>query len=257
MLGIARYRDNNMIKNYLLCIEYDGSKYSGWQRQGNTGNTIESKISECLKLMCSCQEIEIHGSGRTDAGVHAKGQMANVKLDTNYSTCEIKSYLNRYLPEDIRILSVEEVDYRFHARLSAVKKTYVYTIDNGDKANVFFRRYSWHINEKLDINKMQEVARFLVGKHDFRSFSDMKTKKSSVRIIENINIIQNVDMINIEFTADGFLYHMVRKLTGALVEAGAGRITVGEIQKILEKKDKQAFKIMAPASGLCLKEVMY
>lgn len=245
------------MKNYLLCIEYDGSKYSGWQRQGNTDNTIESKIGECLRLMCGCEEIELHGSGRTDAGVHAKGQMANVKLDTYYEPEDIKGYLNRYLPSDIRVLSVKEVDDRFHARLNAVGKTYVYTIDNGDKANVFYRKYSWHIEEKLDVNKMQEIACFLMGKHDFRSFSDMKTKKSSVRTIESINISQESDIINIEFTADGFLYHMVRKLTGALVEAGAGRLTVGEIQEILEKKDKQAFKIMAPANGLCLRDVKY
>lgn len=246
-----------MEKNYLLCIEYDGTRYSGWQRQGNTDNTIESKISQCLKLMCGCDEVELHGSGRTDAGVHARSQMANVKLDTDMSVCEIKSYLNRYLPEDIRIKSVATVDDGFHARLSAKKKRYSYNLDIGEKADVFRRKFTWHIEEKLDISKMNEAADILLGCKDFRSFSDMKTKKSSVRTIYSIHITEEFDIINIQFTGDGFLYHMVRKLTALLVEVGAGRINLNQIQELLDKKDRQAFKLLAPAKGLCLEEVFY
>ncbi len=246
-----------MEKNYLLCIEYDGSRYSGWQRQGNTDNTIERKISQCLKLMCDCDEVELHGSGRTDSGVHARGQMANVKLDTALDSYEIKCYLNRYLPEDIRVKSVDVVDYGFHARLSAKKKIYSYTIDVGEKADVFLRRYSWHLEEKLDISKMNEAADILLGQKDFRSFSDMKTKKSSVRTIYSIHITKESDIINVQFTGDGFLYHMVRKLTALLVEVGAGRIMPSQIEELLDKKDRQAFKLLAPAKGLCLEEVFY
>ncbi len=247
-----------MKKNYLLAIEYDGSRYSGWQRQGNTDNTIEQKISNCLKAMCNTDEdIELHGSGRTDAGVHARGQMANVKLDTNLEPEDIKAYLNRYLPDDIKINDIKLVDDRFHSRLSAKKKTYSYTIDMGYKANVFLRRYAWNLAQELDITSMREAAALLVGKRDFRSLSDMKTKKSSIRTIYAINISCKSDIITIEYTGDGFLYHMVRKLTALLVEIGAGRLKPCQIIDILDKKDYKAFKLLAPAKGLCLEEVFY
>jgi len=247
-----------MKKNYLLSIEYDGGRYSGWQRQGNTANTIEQKLSGCLMAMCKTDEfIEIHGSGRTDTGVHARGQIANVWLDTNMSTDSIKMYLNKYLPEDIRIKNVEIVGADFHARLSAKKKTYSYTLDVGEKADVFLRRYSWNLCEKLDIDKMKNAAVLLVGKYDFRSLSDMITKKSSVRTIYAIDINCNADIIKISYTGDGFLYHMVRKITALLVEIGAGRIEIHDVKEILDKRSRQAFKPLAPAKGLCLEEVFY
>ncbi len=247
-----------MNKNYLLSIEYDGTRYSGWQRQGNTDNTIESKISNCLKLMCGGeQEIEIHGSGRTDAGVHARAQMANVRMDTDLKPEAIKGYLNNYLPEDIKINHISLAEDRFHARLSAVKKTYSYTIDMGDKANVFLRKFAWNTGYNLDISKMKEASKLLVGKKDFRSLSDMKSNKSSVRTIYTINISQKSDIITIEYTGDGFLYHMVRKITAMLVEVGADRIQPCQVIDILDKKDNKAFKLLAPAKGLCLEEVFY
>lgn len=247
-----------MDKNILMCIEYDGTRYSGWQRQGNTDNTVETKISDCLKLMCNNGfPIELHGSGRTDAGVHAKGQMANVILTTDYDVEYIEDYLNNYLPEDIRIRYVKAVDKRFHARLNAKGKRYSYTIDNATKANVFTRKYAWHYEEQLDIDRMIQAADILIGQHDFRSFSDMKTKKSSVRTIEKININRESDMITINFTGDGFLYHMVRKITALFVEIGAGRMNAKDIYDILDKKDRQSFKLLAPAKGLCLEEVFY
>lgn len=247
-----------MIKNILLCIEYDGTRYSGWQRQGNTDNTIESKIEACIKLMCGLSEtVEIHGSGRTDGGVHARGQIANVKLDTDMSLEDIRLYLNRYLPEDIRIIYVKYADDRFHARLSAKGKRYSYTLDMGDKPQVFLRRYSWHVDDNLDVDRMNEGIKLLLGKRDFRSLSDMKTKKSSVRTISDINIIKQSNILTIEYIGDGFLYHMVRKITALLVEVGAGRIEPSSITDILDKKDRQAFKLLAPAKGLCLEEVFY
>lgn len=242
----------------MLSVEYDGSRYSGWQRQENTDNTIEHKISQCFMQMCESSEmIELHGSGRTDAGVHARGQMASVRLDIRQDTEYIRAYLNRYLPEDIKITSVSEVDDRFHARLSAKGKKYSYTIDMGDKGDVFLRKYSWHLGYKLDIDMMRVASNMLIGQKDFRSLSDMKTKKSSVRTINTINIFEKSDIIRIEFTGDGFLYHMVRKLTALLVEIGAGRLEVCHIAEILDKRDRQAFKLLAPAKGLCLEEVFY
>ncbi len=247
-----------MRKNYLLSMEYDGGRYSGWQRQGNTANTIEQKLSACLMAMCHTDDfIELHGSGRTDTGVHAKGQIANVWLDTDMSTENIKEYLNKYLPEDIRIKEVMIAADDFHARLSAKRKTYSYTLDIGDKANVFVRRYTWHLEDKLDMALMNEAAAYLIGQYDFRSLSDMKTKKSSVRTIYAINISCKSDIITIEYTGDGFLYHMVRKITALLVEIGAGRIKIDEIKNILDKRNRQAFKLLAPAKGLCLEEVFY
>lgn len=247
-----------MNKNILICIEYDGSRYSGWQRQGNTDNTIEDKIGACLNRMCNySQNIEIHGSGRTDMGVHASGQMANFHIETELSCEDMVSYLNEYLPEDIRILWAKQVEDRFHARLSATGKTYSYTVDNGQKANVFYRRYAWHYKDSLNVDKMREASEILIGEHDFRSFSDMKTKKSSVRRISDISIIKENNIITITFKGNGFLYHMVRKLTAALVEAGAGHLSCRDIIDILDKKDRQAFKEVAPAKGLCLSKVDY
>ncbi len=246
-----------MVKNILICVQYDGTRYSGWQRQGNTDNTIEDKITECITIMCNNQKIELHGSGRTDTGVHAMGQTANFHADTELSTDEIRTYLNKYLPEDINVLWVKEVEDRFHARLSAKGKTYVYKIDNGSKANVFERKYAWHFPSYLDLEKMIQASKLFLGEHDFRSFSDMKTKKSSVRLINDISIIKKGDFITIEYTGDGFLYHMVRKLTSVLVDVSSGRLDVEDINIIMEQKDRQAYKGLAPAKGLTLKEVTY
>lgn len=248
-----------MKRNICVTLQYDGTGYSGWQRQGNTGNTIENKLTVCLNRMTdNRQNIEVHGSGRTDAGVHAMGQTANFHIDSDNTPEEIMDYMNRYLPEDIRILKAEYVDERFHARLSALGKTYLYRIDNADKADVFTRKYSWHCADYLDIEVMRELAVIFTGTHDFMSFSDVKNdKKSTVRTINNIAITQEQHIINIEFDGDGFLYHMVRKITAALIEAGMGRVTAKELLYIMEQCDRQAFKRIAPAKGLTLKEVRY
>lgn len=248
-----------MDKNIFIKIQYDGTRYSGWQRQGNTDNTIETKISTVLSMMLGKNEpIEIHGSGRTDAGVHAMGQVANFHVDTELSPEDIKLYLNKYLPEDIKVISAGEASLRFHSRLNAKKKTYVYKIDNGSKADVFLRKYTWHIKEKLDVSKMRELSTSFMGEHDFASFSDMKAgKKSTVRCIDEISIDCVDDIISIEFTGNGFLYHMVRKLTAAFVEVGLSNKNIDEIIEILNKKDKNSFKELAPAKGLMLKEVFY
>ena len=247
------------MKNFSATIQYDGTRYSGWQRQGNTDNTIESKISMVLTTMIDSDvPVEIHGSGRTDAGVHAFGQVANFHIDTDMTCENIREYMNRYLPEDINILDVKEVDTRFHARLNAKEKTYLYRIDNNKKADVFLRRFTHWSPDTYDIDKMKELIYVFLGQHDFRSFSDMKSnKKSTVRDIYSIRIFEHDGIIHIEYTGNGFLYHMVRKITAAFMEVGLGVKTIDDIKDILEKQDRQAFKSMAPAKGLALMKVMY
>lgn len=247
-----------MKRNICIILQYDGTRYSGWQRQGNTDNTIEGKLQNILCSMTDGQNIEIHGSGRTDAGVHAVGQVANFHIDTDMTDEEVKAYFNKFLPSDIKVLTVNTVNDRFHSRLNAKEKTYIYRIDNSDKADVFMGRYTWWYNRKLDIELMRKVADVFIGEHDFMSFSDMKNnKKSTVRTIYNIKITQKDDIISIEYTGNGFLYHMVRKLSAALVEVGSNNISIQQIIDILEKKDRQAFKLLAPAKGLTLMEVRY
>lgn len=247
-----------MEKNILITLQYDGTRYSGWQRQGNTDNTIEGKISSVLKTMLKSErDIEIHGSGRTDAGVHARGQMANFRIDTQKEPWEIKAYLNKYLPEDINVIDACEVDKRFHARLSAKGKEYVYTIDTSPKADVFMRKYAWHYYFSLDIDKIKSVVGIFIGEHDFASFSDIKGKKSTVRRIDDIIIKQDNNIIDITFVGEGFLYHMVRKLTAAIVMIGTGEMTKEQLIDILGRKDRKAFAMLAPAKGLCLNRVYY
>lgn len=248
-----------MKKNIFITLQYDGTRYSGWQRQGNTDNTIENKLSLVLQMMLESNEmIEIHGSGRTDAGVHAMGQTANFHIDTDKNAYEILTYLNKYLPEDIKIISAKEVDLRFHARLLATGKKYIYVIDNSIKADVFTRKFSTYISEKLDIDKMRQAADVFVGKHDFINFCDMKNKKkSSVRIINSINILCENDIISIEFDGNGFLYHMVRRITAALIEVGLHRLDVDDLNGFLDGSNNKRFDTLAPAKGLVLKEVRY
>ena len=172
-----------MKKNIKLILEYDGSRYDGWQKQGNTDNTIQGKLEAILKKWTG-EETEIHGSGRTDAGVHAKGQVANFHVDAKICPKpeDAKVYLNRYLPDDIRVLEAKEVSERFHSRLNAVRKTYSYTVETADKKNVFERKYVYGLGERPDVERMRSAASYLLGEHDFKSFcSNKKMKKSTVR----------------------------------------------------------------------------
>ncbi len=240
-----------------MIVQYEGTRYGGWQRQESTDQTIQGKL-EAIFTKMQGEPVTINGSGRTDAGVHAKGQVINVKLDTNKSLDELQIYVNSYLPEDIYIAHVEQVDDRFHARLSAKKKQYTYRIVNHTNPNVFKRRFTYQIVEKLDCKKMNEAAEYLVGVHDFASFtSKKKSKKSTVRTIENISIEQVEDEIRMTFVGDGFLYHMVRILVGTLIEVGLGQKEVAEIPKILETKNREKAGYLVPAKGLQLDWVSY
>jgi tRNA pseudouridine38-40 synthase len=248
------------VKNIAFILQYDGSRYSGWQRQGNTRNTIEYKVTHGLEMLLPAppDSLELHGSGRTDAGVHAMGQVANVHLDTELSPEALMAGLNRVLPEDIRVVQAEEKPERFHSRLSAVSKTYRYRIDTTAYGNVFLRKYSWHYPKQLDIQLMEQCAVVLLGKQDFRSFTDLKNKKkSTIRCISAIDIQEEQGMISISYTGDGFLYHMARLMTTALVLAGEGKLSCFDLQNMLDRKEKPKELFLAPAQGLTLMEVNY
>lgn len=243
--------------NFKLTIQYDGTRFSGWQKQGNTDNTIQGKTENILSKITG-EEIEIHGSGRTDAGVHTIRQIANFKANATLSELEVRDSLNKYLPLDIRILDAEKTDNRFHARLNAKGKRYRYTIDNGEVANVFERKYMTRLTENYDIEAMKKAAGYLIGEHDFKSFCDNKRmKKSTIRTISDISINNSDGIITIDFYGNGFLYHMVRILTGTLLMVGTHDISCDDIPEILEKKSRSAAGFTAPPQGLCLVEVYY
>ncbi len=243
--------------NYKVVVEYDGSRYQGWQKQGNTENTIQAKIENVLSIMAE-QRIEIHGSGRTDAGVHARGQVFNFHLPQDIPLADIRNYLNHYLPEDIRVLEVSTVSSRFHSRLSAVRKTYCYQIKMKNKRSVFERKYQYAVERRLDIEAMKTAAIALCGLHDFKSFCGNKhMKKSTTRIIESIEIISKEDLLSITVVANGFLQNMMRILVGTLVEVGQGQRDQNSMQRILEEKNRQSAGFMAPAHGLTLMSVEY
>lgn len=243
--------------NYKAVVQYEGTRYRGWQIQGNTENTIQGKLESLLGRM-EGHPVEVHGSGRTDAGVHASGQVINFRSDTEKSPEEIRDYMNQYLPEDIVVLSVEEAAPRFHARLNAVRKTYVYRIWNAPIRDVFGRRFRTQIAESLDVAAMKQAALLLCGTHDYRTFCSLKRfKKSTVRTVERIDITSNGPELTITFTGDGFLYHMIRILTGTLIEVGLGLRTPEEMPAILESKDRTKAGRLMPPEGLMLMSVEY
>lgn len=241
--------------NYKIIIEYEGTRYNGWQKQQSTPNTIQGIIEEALTLITG-ENVEINGSGRTDAGTHALGQVANFKISSAVDSLMDK--LNDELPSDIRILSCDAVDERFHARLNAKSKTYCYKIDTGKKVNVFTRRTVNHFPYQLDIKAIRKGADLLIGTHDFKSFcSNKRTKKSTVRTIYLIDISQMGSEIIFTFKGDGFLYNMVRILTGTLLEIGMGKIPPEQITDIINAKDRSKAGITMPPRGLTLVSVDY
>lgn len=245
------------MKNYKVTLMYDGSRYDGWQKQGNTENTIQGKI-ETLLTRLQGEPVEIFGAGRTDAGVHARGQVFHVKLNTGMSAGELKQKLNRYLPEDIAAVKVEEADMRFHSRLNASGKIYEYRIHNSAAGNPFLRKYYYQIEEPLDVVSMRLAAENLTGTWDFQSFcSSKRSKKSTVRTVYNISLTKKEADLILTFHGNGFLYNMVRILTGTLIEVGLGKRSPESMREILDRKDRAAAGFTAPAQGLCLVEVEY
>ena len=244
------------MRNLRLDICYDGTRYRGWQRLPGADNTIQGKIEQCLSKILG-EPIEISGSGRTDAGVHARGQVANFHCESGMDSREILNQLRRYLPEDIGIYSCKDCSERFHARLNAREKTYLYRIWNSDSPCVFERRYAAVFPEKLDIAAMEQAARHLEGEHDFSAFcGNPKFKKSTVRFIRSVNITKEGGEIRISFTGNGFIHNQVRIMVGTLIEVGRGERKADSIPALFGGKRAEA-GFLAPAQGLCLMEVTY
>lgn len=240
-----------------MTLQYDGTKYNGWQKQKNTDKTIQGKLETILEKLTG-EMIEVHGSGRTDTGVHAIGQVANAKLNFDGTPEQLQQYINQYLPKDIVVDCIEEMPMRFHSRLNAVRKTYCYRIHISPIRNVFERNYIWDYGKPLNISRMKQAATYLIGEHDFLPFCDQKKmKKSSVRIIERIDWEETEQEYKIFFQGNGFLYHMVRKMVGTLVEIGEEKKSPDIIQEILETGNRELVSGIAPAEGLCLMRVEY
>ncbi|MBP3906783.1 MAG: tRNA pseudouridine(38-40) synthase TruA [Peptostreptococcaceae bacterium] len=245
------------MRNIKLTIQYDGSRYKGFQRLKDNDNTIQGKIEDVLTRMTE-EKIEIIGSGRTDMGVHAYKQVANFKTNSNLSVEKMNDYLYKYLPEDIVIKDICEVDDRFHARYNAKGKVYLYKINNVKHHDVFLRKYTTHIEKSLDIEAMKEASKYLIGEHDFTSFASSKSKKkSNVREIYSITINKNKEVIDIFVEGNGFLYNMVRIIVGALIDVGLHRKSPEDIKEMLERKDRSQSSDTAPAKGLYLYSVRY
>lgn len=244
------------MRTYKLTIAYDGTKYQGWQRQSGVKNTIQNIIEETICTITG-YNVKIQGSGRTDGGVHAFGQTASLRLSGKVDQNEFKEKMNRILPEDIRIRHMELVPNTFHGRRSAKGKCYVYTVDTREKADVFMRKYTFHYPEVLNLEAMKKAAAYLCGKHDFSSFTDRKDEISCIRRIDEIRIEENKSKIVLSFRGNGFMYHMVRILTGTILEVGTGVKSPEVIPVILESKERHKAGFLAPAQGLVLKEVYY
>lgn len=245
------------MKNYKIVLAYDGTRYNGWQKQGNTENTIQEKLERILKDLCG-KETEVFGSGRTDMGTHATGQVMNFHMNWKGSAASLLDAFNEKLPEDIAALSIEEKEPRFHSRLSAKAKHYSYTIWKSKRSPVFERKYVFRCEEDLDIKAMKQAASAFIGEHDFRSFcANKRMKKSTIRTIYDIGFEETEDKLTLHFYGNGFLYQMVRILTGTLIEVGEGKRKASAMEAILLEESREAAGFTAPSRGLFLREVFY
>lgn len=247
------------MRNIQLVIEYDGSRYDGWQKQiGNPKSvTIQDKIEEVLRRMEN-EKIEVCGAARTEAGVHAYRQIANFHTNTDLKVYEIKHYLNRFLPRDIAVLEALEVPERFHASFNAKSFVYEYKISTGEVPSVFDRKYNYYCFKRLDIGKMQKAAKYFVGNHDFKALSDNKRmKKSTTRTIYDIDIYGDNKETVITVKGDDFWPHMVRILVGTLMEVGLGNSEPSDMEEIIQSKNRDLAGPTAEAKGLFLVDVLY
>ncbi len=243
------------MNNYKLHIRYDGGRYKGWQRLGNNEDTIQGKIEDALSEMLG-KSVDIIGSSRTDAGVHALCQIANFKTEKDMEPSEIKAYLNRYLPNDISIIDASPVIDSFHSRFNASSKTYLYKIWNCEYPDPFMRKYSTHVAEGLDTEKMKEATGFFIGQHDFTAFTNAKSKsKSMVRTVYSIDIEENGGFVDIRIRGNGFLHNMVRRIVGTLMEIGLGRLDTESIPEIIASKQRRQAGYIADARGLYLERI--
>lgn len=245
------------MKNYRITVQYDGTRYKGWQMQKSTDDTIQGKLQHVLETLVG-HPVEVIGSGRTDAGVHASGQIANFHIEESYCAKEVMMWLNEHLPQDIAVTEICEVEERFHSRYQAQKKIYRYRIHTSIVPNVFERKYMYEYLEPLDVKRMQKAADFLIGTHDFKAFcGNRKMKKSTVRTIYQIDIEKSGPEISLTYTGNGFLQNMIRIITGTLIEIGDGRREPEDMIEILESKDRSMAGYTVPPQGLILEQVTY
>lgn len=244
------------MRNIKLTIEYDGRDFNGWQKQPDKLN-IQGTIENAIKAITG-EDVELNASGRTDAGVHAYAQVANFKTNSNLPTEKFPVAINSKLKKSIIIKSAEEVDERFHSRLTCKRKTYRYVINNSYTGTAIYRNLEYHMPSKLDIEKMREAAKYFEGEHDFKAFKASGTSsKSSVRTIYEAKVYQIDEKIYIELTGNGFLYNMVRIIAGTLVEVGIGKILPEQISTIIKEGKRENAGKTLPAHGLYLLNVEY
>ncbi len=244
------------MRNIKLTIEYDGKDFGGWQKQQSKLN-IQGEIERAIENITG-EKTDLIASGRTDAGVHALGQVANFKTNSNMSIDKIPIAINSQVKNSIRIKKAEEVDENFHSRFNCKRKTYRYVIDNSQYGSAIYRNISYHMPIKLDVENMKKAIKYFEGEHDFKSFKSSGTSsKSSVRIIYKANIITEGENIAIDLTGNGFLYNMVRIIAGTLVDVGLGKIKPDDIPTIIEAKDRTKAGKTLPPQGLMLLNVEY
>lgn len=245
------------MRNIKLTIEYAGTNYAGWQVQNKKYRTVQETLEKALQKVLQ-KRIKIIGSGRTDAGVHARAQAANFKTDSNIAIYKLQKALNTVLPDDIAVIKTEEVGLDFHSRFSAKSKVYRYTILNRPSRPAISRDTVYFFPYPLNLKLMRKDARILLGRHNFKSFQAAdKKERGAVRTIKNLNITRDKDFIYIDIEADGFLYNMVRNIVGTLIEIGRGKLPEGSTKKILPARNRQLAGPAVPAKGLCLLEVKY
>lgn len=250
------YGQLTKLTNIKLILKYDGTDYNGWQIQAE-GRTIQGELTRVLSLLDQ-RHVTVHGAGRTDAGVHAEGQVASFTLERNFGLRELRDAINGNLDRDIRVFVAEFADDSFHARASAKLKTYSYRIWTQDVVSPFERRYVHHFRSPLDIDLMRRAANLLEGEHDFRAFTVSASEaETSVRTIRRLEIIEEEDGLTISVSADGFLRYMVRAIAGTLIEVGRGRFSVTSVGRALSSQDRSQAGPTAPACGLTLLRVDY
>lgn len=244
------------MRNIKIIVEYDGKNFNGWQKQKDKLN-IQGEIERAI-FDVTGEEVNLTASGRTDAGVHSLGQTANFKIENDMPVDKIPLAINSKLKKTIRVQSAEEVDERFHSRYNCKGKKYRYIINNAPIESALYKDLQLHISTKLDIDKMREAIKYFIGKHDFASFKSSGTSsKDSVREIYKAEIIEDGNLIKIELTGSGFLYNMVRIISGTLVDVGLGKISPSDIPNIIESKDRKNAGKTLPPQGLYLVEVYY
>ena len=244
------------IRNIKMVLAYDGTNYAGFQRQLN-GPTIQREVEECLSRILNIKTTII-GAGRTDAGVHARGQVVNFKTVNRMSISKIHKALNSLLPKDILVKSVIDADFAFHARYSAKGKTYSYSIYNDELRPLFERNFVYYYRYQLDLDKMKQAITFLTGKHDFKSFQAAGSSvENTIRTIHFCRLDRTGLLIKLTINADGFLYHMIRNLVGTLILVGNSRLSVAQFKDIITARDRAFAGPTAPAQGLCLEKVFY